>query len=136
MINTAIYWNEPFRFDPVSGLTITILQLFKSFYIESMPIFTLLGSIIQTNICMSIFYFWNSSFSYYLLLLISLLILILRWILNPATIHDKSYIQVEHLLNHWVCITNYNPWDKNNPLGIWHLYDSIQCPEKIYTVSK
>ena len=36
-----------------------------------------------------------------------------------------------HLLDHWVCITNYNPWlYPNEPLGIWHVYDSIQNPDK------
>ena len=35
-----------------------------------------------------------------------------------------------HLYNHWVCITNYNPWlFPENPTGIWHLYDSLQAPE-------
>lgn len=41
-----------------------------------------------------------------------------------------TFIQVVHLENHWVCLTNYNPWlDESNPIGTWHMYDSIQQPE-------
>ena len=39
-------------------------------------------------------------------------------------------MQVVHLDDHWVCLTNYNPWlDPNNPYGTWHLYDSLQAPD-------
>jgi len=50
---------------------------------------------------------------------------------NPETIHNETFVQVLHVYDHWICITNYNSWlYPENPLGIWSVYDSLQNPAK------
>ena len=53
--------------------------------------------------------------------------------LNPDTIHDFLFVTVLNAGDHWVTLTNYNPFyvEKINDagLGIWFLYESLNKPE-------
>lgn len=50
--------------------------------------------------------------------------------LNPAAIHEAPFIQVLHVYNHWVTVTNYNPfYDQYHSLGVWFVYDSLNNPK-------
>lgn len=43
---------------------------------------------------------------------------------------DK-FVQVLHVHDHWICISNYNPWfDQNTIWDYWWVYDSLNQPLK------
>jgi hypothetical protein len=49
--------------------------------------------------------------------------------MNPETIHGSAFVTVLNADNHWVTLTNFNPFyvDKidESGLGIWFMYDSM-----------
>ena len=53
--------------------------------------------------------------------------------LNPETIHDSPFVTILSASDHWITLTNYNPFynEKINDcgLGVWFVYDSLNDPE-------
>jgi hypothetical protein len=49
--------------------------------------------------------------------------------MNPDTIHESAFVTVLNAEDHWVTLTNFNPFyaDKMNEsgLGIWFMYESL-----------
>ena len=50
--------------------------------------------------------------------------------INPETIHESAFVTVLNAGDHWVTLTNFNPFyvDKMNDsgLGIWFMYESLK----------